>query len=51
MDAVAASSVNAVNQILISSNKAIMDQAEKMMKVAVAMGLEAGKGQNIDVTA
>jgi hypothetical protein len=55
MDAVsqaqAASSVSAVNQILDLAVQATMKQAEKLMKVAVTMGIEAGKGENVDVSA
>jgi hypothetical protein len=55
MDAVSqiTSSANAVNQILMAANAASMKQAEKLMKLAVTMtlGQEAGKGQNIDVSA
>ena len=56
MDAIsqtqAASSANLVNQLLAMANAAEMKQAEKLMKLAVTMtvGLESGKGQNIDVT-
>jgi hypothetical protein len=47
------SSANAVNQILMAANAAELKQAEKLMKLAVTMtvGTEAGKGQNIDVSA
>ena len=57
MDAIsqtrAATSANAVNQILVSASAAEMKQAEKLMKLAVAMtvGMESGKGWNIDVSA
>ena len=46
------SSADAVKQILASANEATMKQSEKLMKLAVTMtvGLEAGKGQNIDVS-
>lgn len=46
-------SADAVNQILMAANAASMKQAEKLMKLAVTMtlGQEAGKGQNIDVSA
>jgi hypothetical protein len=54
MDAISQTqaSTNAVNQILASANEAVMKQAEKLMKLAVTMtvGMEAGKGQNIDVS-
>jgi hypothetical protein len=55
MDAVsqsqAASSANTVNQILELAVQATTKQAEKLMKVAVTLGIEAGKGENIDVFA
>lgn len=57
MDAVlqtqAATSVDAVNQILASINDAEIKQSEKLMKFAVTMtvGMENGKGQNLDVSA
>jgi len=48
-----AASLNAVNQILMKSNQAAMNQAEKLMKLAVEMtvGMETGKGKYIDMLA
>ena len=48
-----ATSVDAVNQVLASINDAELKQAEKLMKLAVTMtvGMESGKGQNLDISA
>lgn len=50
-----AASIQAVSQILESAQKAAMDQAEKMIKVAVTMAVESpsleGMGENLDITA
>lgn len=54
MDAVAqaSSSIEAVNQVLEIAQKATVKEAEKLMKatVAMAVGMELGKGQAIDVS-
>lgn len=56
MDAISqtqtATSADAVTRILLSANEAVMKQAEKLMKLAVSMkvGMESGKGQNLDVS-
>lgn len=54
MDAVAkaSSSIEAVNQVLEIAQKATLKEAEKLMKatVAMAVGMELGKGQAIDVS-
>ena len=44
-------SVEAINQILQMANKESIEMAEKLMKVAVEMGLEVGKGENFDAVA
>jgi hypothetical protein len=55
MDAVgqAASSIDAVNRVLETATQAVIRQVDKLMKATVemAVGAEAGKGQNIDVVA
>lgn len=57
MDAVssaqAAASIDAVNQVLANATQAVIRQADKLMKatVAMAVGTEPGKGQNIDISA
>jgi hypothetical protein len=49
----AGASIDAVNRLLETATSAVIRQVDKMMKVAVemAVGIEAGKGQNIDVFA
>jgi hypothetical protein len=51
MDAVP--SIDAVNRLLETATQAVIAQADRMMKVSVemAVGAEAGKGQNIDLLA
>jgi hypothetical protein len=46
-----AASIEAVNQLLISTNSQVIKAAEKMMKVAVEMtvGSETGKGALLDI--
>jgi hypothetical protein len=55
MDAAAqvASSTQAVNQVLETATAAVIKQSEKMMEATVrmAVGMEIGKGGNIDVSA
>jgi hypothetical protein len=55
MDAAAqvANSTQAVNQILETATAAVMDQSEKLVEATVrmAVGMEIGKGENIDVIA
>ncbi|MBN2038057.1 MAG: hypothetical protein JW768_15050 [Chitinispirillaceae bacterium] len=51
--AVAAASVQTVNQVLENATNAVLKQSEKLMETAVrmAVGMEIGKGENIDVIA
>ncbi len=48
-----ARSIEAVNGILETAQKASMETAEKMIEVqtAMALGTEAGKGELVDITA
>lgn len=48
-----AGSTQAINQVLETATQAVLKQSEKMMEVAVrmAVGMETGKGANIDVSA
>jgi len=54
MDPVAATaqSIQAVNDVMQTAQQAVMQTAEKMMKVNVetAVGAELGKGQGIDLS-
>jgi hypothetical protein len=49
----AAASAQTVNQVLETATNAVLKQSEKLMETAVrmAVGMEIGKGGNIDVTA
>lgn len=49
----AGASIDAVNQILMAATQESMQAVDKLMKVTVAtaVGQEAGKGENFDVTA
>jgi hypothetical protein len=55
MDAAAqvANSTQAVNQVLETATAAVIKQSEKIMEATVrmAVGMEIGKGENIDVGA
>jgi hypothetical protein len=48
-----ANSTQAVNQVLETATQAAIKQSEKLMKATVrmAVGMEIGKGENIDVSA
>lgn len=54
MDPVAATaqSIQAVNDIMQNAQQAVMQTAEKMVKVSVqtAVGAELGKGQGVDLS-
>jgi hypothetical protein len=49
----AAASTQAINQVLATATSAVLKQAEKMMEATVrmAVGMETGKGFNLDVSA
>ena len=55
MDAVrsATDSIEAVNKLLEAANRKVLDTVEKQLKVTVemALGVEAGKGEYLDVVA
>ena len=48
-----ANSSQAVNQVLETATNAVIKQSEKLMELSVrmAVGMETGKGENIDVSA
>ncbi len=48
-----ASSIQAVNEMMMQANLDAMKAADKMMRynVAVSVGQETGKGEQIDLTA
>ncbi|MBN1131135.1 MAG: hypothetical protein JXA71_19250 [Chitinispirillaceae bacterium] len=51
--ALVAGSTQAVHQVLETATNAVIKQAEKLMEATVrmAVGMEIGKGANIDVSA